>query len=210
MPVLRQQSDDGVEALKGPAARTRRLVVETASRMMREGASPSVSEVAEVAGVSRSTAYRYFPTQGAMVQAVVSEALGAILAWRSDRVGPEERVASLFAASFPRLLEHEATFRAALRQSLEPGDGLGGGRGHRVELLRRAIRGVDADFSEAQVTRLAQALSLTFGIESIVVLKDIWGLDDAEVQSVTAWAAQAMIRAALAELASEAESGPAS
>lgn len=202
MPVLRQESDQGDEALRGAAARTRRLMVETASRMMREGGAPSVSEVAEAAEVSRSTAYRYFPTQGAMVQAVVEEALGAILSWASDSTTPGERVESLFRSSFPRLLEHEATFRSALRQSLEPaGDEAKTKRGHRVELLRRAIGGrADAGPDDKQ-TRLAQALSLAFGIESIIVLKDIWGLDDEGVQEVTLWAARAMIRAARTDVA---------
>ncbi len=47
--------------------------------------------------------------------------------------------------------------------------------------------------------RLAQSLSLLFGIESIIVLKDIWGLDDEGAAGVAAWAATALVRAALAE-----------
>jgi AcrR family transcriptional regulator len=35
-------------------------------------------------GRSRATAYRYFPTQAAMIQDAVDEALGPILAWHSD------------------------------------------------------------------------------------------------------------------------------
>lgn len=192
---------------KGPRARTRRLMVMTASQMMQRGGSPSVSEVAEVAEVSRSTAYRYFPTQSAMVQAVVVEALGPILSWEPGKTDPEELITSLFESSFPRILANEAIFRAALRQSLEAGgdtvqDGDDGsfGRGHRVELLTRALSGLADVLSDAQRTRLAQGLSLTFGIESAVVLKDIWGLNNGGVQSVTLWAARAMIRAALAEV----------
>ena len=42
--------------------------------LMERGVIPSVSEVAEAAGVSRATAYRYFPSQAAMSQAAVGEA----------------------------------------------------------------------------------------------------------------------------------------
>ena len=62
----------------------KRHMLATAIRLMQDGFIPSVSDVAEAAEVSRATAYRYFPSQAAMVQAVVDEALGPILAWHSD------------------------------------------------------------------------------------------------------------------------------
>lgn len=183
---------------KGAAARTRALMVATASEMMRRGLSPSVSEVAEVAGVSRSTAYRYFPTLADMVRAVVAEALGPILRWQGPEADGAARVASLYGAAFPRIVEHEATFRAALRQSLEPDGADPGdrtlGRGHRRDLLARAIEGVG--LPSQQATMLIRALSLTFGIEALIVLKDICGLNDSDAEDVAIWAAQALLLAA--------------
>ena len=46
---------------------------------------------------------------------------------------------------------------------------------------------------------LAQALSLIFGVEVLVVLKDMWGLDGAGTLSVAQWAARALVQAAIAE-----------
>src|SRR5918994_1073680 len=43
--------------------RTRRAMVHAATRLVREGASPSVTEVADAAGGSRATAHPSFPTQ---------------------------------------------------------------------------------------------------------------------------------------------------
>ncbi|MCX2720864.1 TetR/AcrR family transcriptional regulator [Roseibium salinum] len=199
MQVSRQRDQTSKKdlPLKGAAARTHALMVSTATEMMRNGLSPSVSEVAEEAGVARSTAYRYFPTRSDMVRAVVAEALGPILNWE-DRLDGGDRVASLYATAFPRLYEHEATFRAALRQSLEVnGADATLGRGHRRQLLVSATR--DLDLPEDQATRLIRALSLTFGVEAMVVLKDIWGLSDEEAQKTALWAAQAMIEAARRE-----------
>ena len=174
-------------------------MVTTASAMMRRGLSPSVSEVAEAAGVSRSTAYRYFPTLADMLRAVVAEALGPILDWDDPATDGNARLASLYGKTFARLAEHEATFRAAIRQSLEPSAEVPGdktlGRGHRKALLARAVG--DSGLTPEQSERLVQALSLTFGIEAMIVLKDICGLDDRGARDVAMWGAQAMLQAAL-------------
>ncbi|PZN59466.1 MAG: TetR family transcriptional regulator, partial [Proteobacteria bacterium] len=41
-----------------------------------------------------------------------------------------------------------------------------------------------------------------FGVEVLVVLKDMWGLDSAETLSVAQWAAAALVRAAVEEAGS--------
>jgi len=193
---------------RGARARTRRLMLETATRLMQSGATPSVSEVAEAAGVSRATAYRYFPSQAALVHAVVDEALGPILTWSSASQNPERRVASLMAQALPRIEEFEATFKAALKLSLEQWAKRRAGtlgeeprftRGHRIDLLKDAIAPLATTLSPKRFDRLAQALSLVFGVEVLVVLKDIWGVDAEEAQVVARWAANALVRAAVAE-----------
>lgn len=173
---------------------------------MQSGATPSVSEVAEAAEVSRATAYRYFPSQAALVHAVVDEALGPILTRRNDRSKAEDRVDDLLRTSLPRIEEFEATFKAALKLSLDQwarrqagslGDEPQFTRGHRIELLQDALVPLRDTLPEDEYLRLAQALSLIYGVEALVVLKDIWGLDQARVQSVTRWAASALVRAAV-------------
>ena len=210
MDVSRQHEDLADMPDRGPRARTRRLMLETATRLMQDGSTPSVSEVAEAAEVSRATAYRYFPTQEALVHAVIDEALGPILSWRSASRDAETRTRDLIGTSLPRIGEFEATFRAALKLSLEQWaqsragafeDGPPFKRGHRIELLRDAVRPLRGSVSDEEVERLAQALSLVFGVESLVVLKDIWGLSDDAAQSVAEWAAVALVRAVAGEAA---------
>lgn len=189
-------------------------MLETATRLMQGGATPSVSEVAEAAQVSRATAYRYFPSQSALVHAVVDEALGPILEWSSASRDAGERVADLFETSLPRIDEFEATFKAALKLSLDQwaqrqADALGAEpqftRGHRIELLTDALAPLRGEMDDREFDRLAQALSLIFGVEALVVLKDIWGLDTGETQAVACWAAAALVRAARREGALAAE-----
>jgi hypothetical protein len=45
--------------------------------------------------------------------------------------------------------------------------------------------------------RLHRALSVVYGIEPYVILKDIWGLPDREVERIALWMADALIDAAL-------------
>ena len=183
-------------------------MLETAIRLMQSGATPSVSEVAEAAGVSRATAYRYFPSQAALVGAVVDEGLGPILTWSSNSQDPARRVADLISTGLPRIEAFEATFKAALKLSLEQwvrgragtlGEEPEFKRGHRIDLLRDALAPLEGTLAPEKLDRLTQALSLVFGVEVLTVLKDIWGLDGQETQSVAQWTASALVRAALEE-----------
>ncbi|OBQ87105.1 TetR/AcrR family transcriptional regulator [Mesorhizobium sp. WSM3873] len=223
MDVSRQQaaSDDAeqLRAGKGARARTRRLMLETATRLMQSGATPSVSEVAEAAEVSRATAYRYFPSQAALVQAVVDEGLGPILTWKSNSKDPEQRVAELFASAMPRIEAFEATFKAALKLSLDQWARRQAGtlgaepafkRGHRIDLLKDAIAPLKGQLKPRQFKRLAQALSMMFGVEVLIVLKDMWGLDSRDMMAVAEWAAGALVRTAVAESGAKATGGSAS
>ncbi len=183
-------------------------MLETAVALMQAGHTPSVSDVAEAAEVSRATAYRYFPSQAALVHAVVDAGLGPILEWKSDSEDAEERVRDLLSLSMPRIAEFEATFRAALKLSLDQwarrragtlGDEPPFARGHRVAVLQAAIAPLRKTLGEKKFQRLAQALSLSYGLETLLVLQDMWGLEFEEAQDVAQWTASALVRAALAD-----------
>jgi hypothetical protein len=72
-------------------------------------------------------------------------------------------------------------------------------RGHRVDILRRAIAPLAPELTPAQLDRVAQALSLVYGTEVFLVLKDIWKLELAELTDVARWTARAIIAQARAE-----------
>ncbi len=192
----------------GQRARMRKLLLETAMQLMQSGRVPSVTDVAEAAEVSRATAYRYFPTQAALVQAAVDEALGPILGWRSDLPDAEARIEGLLAFAYPRLDEYEATLRAALLQAMDQwsrrragtlGDEAPIVRGNRKAVLASALAPLKASMPPAEFDRLRQSLSLVFGTEAFVVLKDIWGLDGEHARDVALWSAHALVRAAVAD-----------
>ncbi len=186
----------------------RKTLLDAAQQLMAQGITPSVAELAEHARVSRATAYRYFPSQSALIAAVVDESLGPILAWNSASPDAATRVDELLRFAFPRLEAHEASLRAAimvsLQQHAEASAGKAGNeprlvRGHRVDILKRAIAPLAADLTPAQQDRVAQALSLVYGSEVFLVLKDIWQLELPEITDVVRWTAQAIIRQAQAD-----------
>jgi AcrR family transcriptional regulator len=55
----------------GPRARTHRLLLAEAMKLVKSGRVPSVAEVAVRSGVSRATAYRYFESRSKLISAVI-------------------------------------------------------------------------------------------------------------------------------------------
>ncbi|MBA3254294.1 MAG: TetR family transcriptional regulator [Burkholderiaceae bacterium] len=197
------------DPLPGPAAGTRgrtyRLLLGEAMKLAEDGRLVSVAEVAAAAGVSRATAYRYFASRGELISAMVGESLGPVRRFESRATDGRERVQELFTKTFPRFRQFEAHMRAALQLSLEHWALERSGRlteepyrrGHRVAILKRIAAPLKSEMPEREFRRLLRALSMIFGIEPYVVLKDIWGSSDREVQATARWMADALIDAAL-------------
>jgi hypothetical protein len=74
-------------------------------------------------------------------------------------------------------------------------------RGHRIALLSSAVAPLRRKLGKARAERLTQALSLVFGTEAFVVLKDIWHLDRDDAEEVALWTCHALIRCAAEDLA---------
>ncbi|ELI8297318.1 TetR/AcrR family transcriptional regulator [Yersinia enterocolitica] len=182
-------------------ARTRRLLIDTAMSMYEQGAFPSITEVANAAQLSRATAYRYFPTQSALVSAMVDESLGPILAWQPTQPDARQRIAELLSFAYPRMLQHEGVLRAALHLSLQqwadnrsnPNNEEKLIRGNRKRLLKLAVEPLEGKLTPAALQRVIHAFSLIYGSEVFMVLKDIWHLDDAGIQDVTQWMGKAIL-----------------
>ncbi|MFW5390097.1 TetR/AcrR family transcriptional regulator [Yersinia sp. 2544 StPb PI] len=182
-------------------ARTRRLLIDTAMSMYEQGTFPSITDVANAAQLSRATAYRYFPTQSALVSAMVDESLGPILAWQPTQPDARQRIAELLSFAYPRMLQHEGVLRAALHLSLQqwaadrsnPNSEEKLVRGNRKRLLKLAVEPLEGKLSPEALQRVIYAFSLIYGSEVFMVLKDIWHLDDAGIQDVTQWMGKAIL-----------------
>ena len=199
-----------VPPARGVKAATFKLLLDTAMNIIQQsGHIPSVAEVAVRSSISRATAYRYFTSRSALVTAVIDSSLGPVRMLASDNPSGRERVHELFVQTFPRFKEFEPQLRAAAQLSLEQWALERAGlleeepyrRGHRVRILQHAIEPLAPSLRPAVRDRLHRALSVVYGIEPYVILKDIWGLPDREVERTALWMADALIDAALRESA---------
>src|SRR5262245_12054774 len=100
--------------------RTRQALVEAARRLLAAGSTPTVEAAAEAAGISRTTAYRYFPNQRALLVAAHPEIQHRSLLPEPAPPDPYARL-DLVLDEFLRItVEWEPQLRTSLRLSLEP------------------------------------------------------------------------------------------
>jgi AcrR family transcriptional regulator len=185
--------------------RTHRRLLAAAMLLVGRGRVPSVAEVALKAGVSRATAYRYFPSRSQLISTVVAESLGPVRRYVPKAADGRERVRELFSQTFPRFKEFEPHMRAALQLSLEHESLIRAGlleekayrRGFRRRLLRRAAAPLKERLGSKRFGRLLKALSVVYGVEPYVILKDIWGSSDREIEKITLWMVDALLSTAL-------------
>ena len=71
---------------------------------------------------------------------------------------------------------------------------------HRLDAVARLFRH-QRRIARKAFARLAKALSLTYGLEVLIILKDLWGLEADEMQEVVVWAGRALVKTAIAEAA---------
>jgi AcrR family transcriptional regulator len=187
--------------------RTRGAIVDAATRLLIEGRTPSIDEVAAEADVSRRTVYMYFPT---LDQLLLDAAAGALSEQRIDAAlaeaasgdDPAARVDAL-ARAFTQLAPETLQLgRKIIRLTVdaEPGAAGEARRGYRrVQWIEQAVEPLRGRLSEEQFERLVSSLALVIGWEAQVVLRDVRGLDADGEQRVVTWAARTLVESILAE-----------
>jgi AcrR family transcriptional regulator len=195
--------------VKGVKASTLKLLLDTAMDLIRQdGHIPTVAEVAMRSHVSRATAYRYFPSRSALITSVIDASLGPVRSFNSTNPDGRGRIKELFKQTFPRFMEFEPQLRAAAQLSLEQWALERAGlleevpyrRGHRIKILEHALEPLTVSLATSTNTKLHMALSVVYGIEPYIVLKDIWGASDKQVEAIALWMADALVDAACREL----------
>lgn len=183
--------------------RTRDALVAAARQAVAQGETPTVEAAAEAAGISRATAYRYFPNQHALLLAAHPET-GATSLLPEDAPDDVATRLDLVIDAFTRsLLENEAQQRTMLRLSLEatprerPQLPLRQGRG--IAWFEEALAPLREEMSDAQIHRLALAIRSATGIEALVWLTDVGGLYPEDATALMRWSARGLLQSALSD-----------
>ena len=182
--------------------RTRNALVGAARELVAKGVTPTIEDAAAAASISRTTAYRYFANQRALLAAAHPEtsATSLLPPDASDDAG--ERL-DLVVEAFTRVIvDTEAQQRTMLRLSLEadPHDpaGLPLRQGRAIGWITEALAPLRGRLDDAQLRRLVFAIRSATGIEALVWLTDIGGLSRTDAVDLMRWSARAMYAVALA------------
>jgi AcrR family transcriptional regulator len=189
--------------------RTRQDLLRAAARLMKSGRVPKLVEVAEEAGISRATAYRYFSSD----EALLTEAPVDLLVPTTDQIfagdtstDPEERLLKAHAAMRDFVWGNSIVFRIILARLVEQAarkpessSGEPARQNRRGAYIRAALDPVRDQLSDAAYEKLYAALALVIGTESMVVFQDVLQIPDAEAREVENWMIRVLTQAALAE-----------
>jgi len=202
------------EPVKGtrpsPKRRTQRLLGDAARELLRTGAPLTVQRAAELAGVSRATAYRYFPSN----EAVVMHATMPLIEDAGQRLQPTtpdsfddisaqklpEQASALVRAMAAWAFDHENELRTLLRLSLAPERASRiprRGNTNRDTWIANLLEGLPDHVSQAARDRLAVALVPLFGADAVVWSTDIAQVDQDIAVDVMAWMAAVLVQATL-------------
>lgn len=206
MPGSRQAPDRSAQK-----ARTRRAIVDAAAGILRSGRLPGVAEAAAEAGVHRATAYRYFPTSesllaDAAMEVVTPDVDRAVTEGHFAGVNPAD-AAGLMDAAVRTMAElmftEEAAFRNVVRATIDrwfaeqerphpDPDVIRQTR--RFGWIDHALGPLRDRLPPDQLRRLRYALTLVFGAEAIIVMRDVCRLQPEEATEIMRWAATTLIR----------------
>jgi AcrR family transcriptional regulator len=179
--------------------KTRQSIIKTAQTLLSTKQTISLEEVAEIAGISRATIYRYFPS----VEVLVGEA-GLSLKSKT----PDELVSDVADMTLTKALlyiqeyfnDHAITNETMLRKFLSVSLQIDSGIDTSIRGARRLLaadgviseKGTSLDKKERE--NLARIMAVLSGIEPLIANRDVNGITPAESKALLSWAIKKIIK----------------
>ena len=181
--------------------RTRDALVAAARELVAGGVTPTVEAAAAAAHISRTTAYRYFPTQRALLLAAHPEVAATSMLPPDPPADAAARLDLVIDRFTAMIVDTEAQQRTMLRLSLEEDEAQRGAlplrQGRAIAWITEALDGLRGPLSDEELHRLVLSIRAATGIEALVWLTDIGGLSRHEAVGVMRWSARALMERAV-------------
>jgi AcrR family transcriptional regulator len=180
-------------------SRTRDALISATRELIAKGLTPTVEGAAAHAEISRTTAYRYFPNQRAILIAAHPEIDRKSLLGSNPPRDPADRLGAVLDEFFRITLDTEPQLRMALRLSLDRGPAPNDNslrRGRAVGWIEDALAPLLGQLSKQELRKLALAIRSAAGIEALVWLTDVGRLTRSEAVETMKWSALALLRVA--------------
>ncbi len=214
MPLSRPvaKASGAITGRERQRGRTRKALLAAAADLIAAGRTPSITEVADAADISRRTAYRYFPTQEQLLAEAALEGLRPVIveSVEGNHIGRPDTVQARLDRTVLALqrsaVANEQLLRTMIRLTVsrpsatdastrtEPSRGY-----RRIEWIELALEPVRKQLGKRRFERLVHALAVCLGIDALIVLRDLCGLTPAEAETVSLWTARSLLFASLAE-----------
>lgn len=172
--------------------RTRDALVDALHDLLTSGREPSVADVAAAAGISRTTAYRYFPDQRSLLAASLPEAPSTLIDEGSDD-DPVHRLDQAISHYFELMERKEAHLWAGLRATLPPGPRVARST-KAIGWYADALSPLATTHPRIDVTALATRIRAVVGIEPLIWLVGAVGMTRAEAYELMRGNAHAILR----------------
>ncbi|MFP7571751.1 TetR/AcrR family transcriptional regulator [Marivita sp. S2033] len=182
-------------------SRTRTALLATARRILSDKGTLTIPEVAEAAGISRATAYRYFSDPSVLAaEAGIDVSTKPYEDIVRDCTDTRERVLAVALFFFDQAVEHEGEFRSFLSSWLESwrldSDAPTRG-GRRVAMFNSALEDARDKIGDEVCERLVRELSVATGTEAMIALLDVVGTDPATARATIEHMVGALLNASL-------------
>lgn len=182
-------------------SRTRQALVSATRRLLAQGVTPTVEQAAAEASVSRTSAYRYFPAQRDLLSAAHPEIeRNSLLGDDPPGDAPARLAITAREMVDEIILKNEYELRAMLRLSLEddvPRRDQLLRQGRRIRWVADALDPMRDQLTRRQFDDLVHAIGATIGIEPLIWLTDMAGVERKRASVLMQWSARTLLKAAL-------------
>jgi AcrR family transcriptional regulator len=188
--------------------RTRKDLLQAATRLLHSGKSLTMDDIAKEALVSRATAYRYFTdVDELMAEVAIDSALPeakeifreSASSSMAERLDHAETVMHDFVYKNEKQLRQLLSRNLAKPKASTDSTTTPARQNRRSEYIEEALEPFRAEFDTKTFKKLTESLALVFGPEAMIVFRDVIPLDEQRAREVKRWMLTSLVNAALRE-----------